>query len=329
MKKACAALIENGTFTWAKDEPPVLTDLHMEIPMGKLVAVVGQVGSGKSSLLSAFLGDMEKVSGLVHVKGEVAYVPQEAWIRNATLKSNVLFGKTCDETIYKEILKACALEQDLAILPAGDMTEIGEKGINLSGGQKQRGINLSGGQKQRVSLARAVYSDADVYLMDDPLSAVDSHVGKHLFQQVIGPEGLLNSKTRVLVTHGITHLPQTDLIIMMKDGKIIEAGGYRQLIEKKGAFYDFIIQFLSQDEGEDSEDELEEMKHVVETVTGEKIIVRRRSRHQSKVSESERGKSVPDSEIPKEEDRTLHPNGEGRLIEDETTEKGRVKWSVY
>ncbi|CAG0885967.1 unnamed protein product [Darwinula stevensoni] len=198
------------------------------------------------------------------IKGEVAYVPQEAWIRNATLKSNVLFGKTYDETVYKEILKACALEQDLAILPAGDMTEIGEKGINLSGGQKQR-----------VSLARAVYSDEDVYLMDDPLSAVDSH-------------------TRVLVTHGITHLPQTDLIIMMKDGRIIEAGGYRQLIEKKGAFYDFIIQFLSQEEGEDSEDELEEIKHVVEIVTGKKIIVRRRSRHQSKVSESESGRSVPD-----------------------------------
>jgi len=140
-------------------------------------------------------------------QGEVAYVPQEAWIRNATVKDNILFGKTYNETVYKSVLSACALERDLAILPAGDMTEIGEKvrhfDVSLAFHKPLRltlslqGINLSGGQKQRVSLARAVYSDADVYFMDDPLSAVDSHVGKHIFQQVIGPQGLLKNKVRL------------------------------------------------------------------------------------------------------------------------------------
>ncbi|KAJ8311732.1 hypothetical protein KUTeg_011087 [Tegillarca granosa] len=117
------------------------------------------------------------------IKGSLAYVPQEAWIQNLTLRDNILFGNRYVEKKYQRIIKACALEQDLTVLSAGDMTEIGEKGINISGGQKQR-----------VSLARAVYCNADIYLLDDPLSAVDSHVGRHLFNNVIGPEGLLRHK---------------------------------------------------------------------------------------------------------------------------------------
>ena len=140
-----------------------------------------------------------------------------------------------DENRYKRVVEACALEADLDILSAGDETEIGEKGINLSGGQKQR-----------VSLARATYSDADIFLLDDPLSAVDSHVGKHIFEKVIGSDGLLSGKTRVLVTHGLTFLPRTDKIIVMKDGKISETGTYKELLSKKGDFADFLIQHFSQ-----------------------------------------------------------------------------------
>ena len=121
------------------------------------------------------------------------------------------------------------------MLPAGDQTEIGEKGINLSGGQKQR-----------VALARAVYNDAEVYFLDDPLSAVDSHVGKHIFENVIGPTGILKKKTRVLVTHGITYLPEVDKIIVLKDGEITENGTYKELLEKRGAFADFLIQHLQE-----------------------------------------------------------------------------------
>uniref|UniRef100_A0A673JUE1 Multidrug resistance-associated protein 1 n=1 Tax=Sinocyclocheilus rhinocerous TaxID=307959 RepID=A0A673JUE1_9TELE len=144
--------------------------INVRIPEGAFVAVVGHVGSGKSSLLSALLGEMQKQKGSVSIKGSVAYVPQQAWIQNATLKDNILFGRDGKDSWYQKVVEACALLPDLEILPGGDSTEIGEKGVNLSGGQKQR-----------VSVARAVYCNCAVYLLDDPLSAVDAHVGKHIF----------------------------------------------------------------------------------------------------------------------------------------------------
>lgn len=146
-----------------------------------------------------------------------------------------MFGKALDKALYKRVVEACALGMDLKMLPAGDQTEIGEKGINLSGGQKQR-----------VALARAVYNDAEIYFLDDPLSAVDAHVGKHIFENVIGPTGLLKKKTRVLVTHGITYLPEVDNIVVLKDGEITDLGTYKQLLEKRGAFADFLIQHLQE-----------------------------------------------------------------------------------
>lgn len=156
-------IIENGSFRWDEEET-TLKNIDMRVEKNQLVAVVGAVGSGKSSLLSAYLGEMDKISGKVNRVGTVAYVPQQAWIQNATLKDNILFGRTYDRKRYEKVVEACALKADFDMLPAGDQTEIGEKGINLSGGQKQR-----------VSLARAVYQDADIYFLDDPLSAVDSH----------------------------------------------------------------------------------------------------------------------------------------------------------
>ncbi|XP_014829203.1 PREDICTED: multidrug resistance-associated protein 1-like [Poecilia mexicana] len=175
--------IVDGIFRWSRAESPTLKRLNVCIPEGSLVAVVGHVGSGKSSLLSALLGEMDKVEGSVVVKGSVAYVPQQAWIQNSTLKENIMFGQKRREDWYNHVVEVCALQPDLEILPAGDETEIGEKGVNLSGGQKQR-----------VSLARAVYCDRAVYLLDDPLSAVDAHVGKHIFDYVIGPRGILRDK---------------------------------------------------------------------------------------------------------------------------------------
>lgn len=152
--------------------------------------MVGKVGSGKSSLLSSLLGEMNKLdeSSHVNISGTIAYVPQQAWIQNATVKSNIIFGSELDSTLYDATINACELSTDLSVLAHGDSTEIGEKGINLSGGQKQR-----------ISLARAVYSQADVYLLDDPLSAVDVHVGKNIFDRVLGPNGLLNTKVLFLV----------------------------------------------------------------------------------------------------------------------------------
>uniref|UniRef100_A0A8C2UHN5 ATP binding cassette subfamily C member 3 n=1 Tax=Coturnix japonica TaxID=93934 RepID=A0A8C2UHN5_COTJA len=219
-----------------------LHSINLLVPSGALVAVVGHVGCGKSSLLSALLGEMEKLEGEVAVKGSVAYVPQQAWIQNATLKDNILFGQAPNEQKYQNILEACALKADLEVLPGGDHTEIGEKGINLSGGQRQR-----------VSLARAVFSSSDIYLLDDPLSAVDSHVAKHIFDQVIGPDGVLKGKTRVLVTHGIGFLPQVDHIVVLADGKISEMGSYQELLKQNKAFAEFLRNYALDENIEEDE----------------------------------------------------------------------------
>ena len=141
------------------------------------------LGSGKSSILNAILGELQKIAGDANVDGSVAYVGQQMWIRNATVKENILFGSKFDQRRYERVIDACALTDDLKILDSGDETEIGEKGINLSGGQKAR-----------ISLARAVYANRDIYLLDDPLAAVDAHVAAHIFEKVIGPCGMLRKK---------------------------------------------------------------------------------------------------------------------------------------
>ena len=246
--------LEHGTFTWDKEMAPALSNIQMEVGRGELIAVVGQVGSGKSSLLSALTNDMEK-AGLrarANVCGSVSYVPQQAWMQNASLQYNITFGRRYNENMYNKVLDACALRPDLDILPNGDSTEIGEKGINLSGGQKQR-----------VSLARAVYNNGDIYLLDDPLSAVDAHVGKHLFEQVIGPTGLLKNKTRVLVTHGVKFLPKVDKIVVLKDGAISEVGSYKQLLAEGKEFADFLIEYIQGEEEKVVDPEELEMLKVV------------------------------------------------------------------
>uniref|UniRef100_A0A8C5H691 Multidrug resistance-associated protein 1 n=1 Tax=Gouania willdenowi TaxID=441366 RepID=A0A8C5H691_GOUWI len=232
--------------------------LNVCIPEKTLVAVVGHVGSGKSSLLSALLGEMDKLEGAVTVKGSVAYVPQQAWIQNSTLKNNIMFGQERREAWYQRVVEACALQPDLEMLPAGDDTEIGEKGVNLSGGQKQR-----------VSLARAVYCDRDTYLLDDPLSAVDAHVGKHIFDRVIGPQGLLKDKTRILVTHGLSYLSQVHLILVMLDGEITEAGSYQQLMAKEGAFAELIRTYAAVEQTDDKGPDFPLPGHFLQLVRGD------------------------------------------------------------
>ena len=152
------------------------------------MAIVGDVGSGKSSLLAALLGQMKRTEGDCKVYGSLSYVPQEAWLLNMSLRDNITFGSEYNEKIYNQVIKICALERDLKLMADGDRTEIGE-----------RGINLSGGQRQRISLARCVYKQSDVVLLDDPLSAVDQNVGKHIFKQCI--KHYLADRTVIFVTH--------------------------------------------------------------------------------------------------------------------------------
>ncbi|XP_018359852.1 PREDICTED: multidrug resistance-associated protein 1 isoform X1 [Trachymyrmex cornetzi] len=347
-----ALVIENGTFCWDSEEieRPILRNINLHVEQGQLVAIVGTVGSGKSSLLSALLGEMDKVSGKVNTKGSIAYVSQQAWIQNATLQDNVLFGKALNKSVYNSVIEACALTPDFKMLPAGDQTEIGEKGINLSGGQKQR-----------VALARAVYNDSENYFLDDPLSAVDSHVGKHIFEKVLGPNGLLKNKTRVLVTHSITYLPEVDNIIVLKDGEITESGTYKQLLEKKGAFAEFLVQHLQEvgnlhvDDG--SEADLREIKQQLESTMGADELQQKLTRVRSRISESlsESG-SVTDRKslngsltrqystesqqsanyvhsnsvnVSKEKDAPKPNNVGEKLTEVEKAETGSVKWKVY
>ncbi|KAK2503012.1 hypothetical protein MC885_017373, partial [Smutsia gigantea] len=174
---------------------PELHKINLVVSKGTILGVCGNTGSGKSSLLSAILGEMYLLEGSVGVHGSLAYVPQQAWIIAGSVRENILMGGQYDKARYLQVLHCCSLDQDLEILPFGDMTEIGE-----------RGLNLSGGQKQRISLARAVYSDRELYLLDDPLSAVDAHVGKHIFEECI--KKTLRGKTVVLVTHQLQDMLQ-------------------------------------------------------------------------------------------------------------------------
>ncbi|KAH7041035.1 P-loop containing nucleoside triphosphate hydrolase protein [Microdochium trichocladiopsis] len=222
--------IRHATFSWDRHESKhVLRGINFTANKGELTCVVGRVGQGKSSLLQSILGDLWKVEGQVKLNGEVAYVAQSPWIMNATVKENIIFGHRYDSTFYEKTVKACALLDDFSQLPDGDETVVGE-----------RGISLSGGQKARVALARAVYARADVYLLDDVLSAVDSHVGKHIIENVLGSGGLLSSKCRVLATNAISVLTSADYICQLKDGEIVESGTFRQLMAMKGGIAELL-----------------------------------------------------------------------------------------
>ncbi|KAK3596597.1 hypothetical protein CHS0354_020940 [Potamilus streckersoni] len=333
--------IENGTFTWDSESEPVLKNISLEIPKGKLIAVVGLVGSGKSSLIAAVLGEMDKVTGKVTREGSSAYVPQQAWMQNATLRDNILFGKTFEEHKYRQVIDACALRTDLEILPGGDQTEIGEKGINLSGGQKQR-----------VSLARAVFNNAEIYLLDDPLSAVDSHVGKHIFDKVIGHKGLLRNKTRVLVTHGVQWLPMVDEIIVLSNGQVCERGTFEELLNHNGACTQFIRSHYTEQSKKKEEDIDPEVQQIRNRVFKSMVSVLSESgismeddvpsslpskkqlagrpklmRTISCIEEHPGGDELDLGEV-KQVTEVTDPTGE-KLIEAEKMEQGGVKMAVY
>ncbi|XP_053205975.1 ATP-binding cassette sub-family C member 3-like isoform X2 [Panonychus citri] len=323
----------DSTFSWSKDEDSVLRNINLTIGRGKLVAIVGPIGSGKSSLLAALLGNLYKRKGMVNVSGRIAYVPQTAWLQNATFRQNIVFGQSFRSEKYEFVVNACSLVPDLKMLPGGDLTEIGE-----------RGINLSGGQKQRISIARAVYANSDIYLLDDPLSAVDAHVASSLFDKVIGPNGLLKNKTRILVTHRITFLPQVDEIIVMKDGSVYETGKYDELMSKKGQFYDFIVQYLAESEAQDQLDEdpekINQMKSSVKSALEARLSldrtlsigalsrsISRQSTQTSNEISIDRSNSM---KIEKFKDQSENVNKEKhKIIAIETAETGSVAFRVY
>ncbi|XP_044222047.1 ATP-binding cassette sub-family C member 4-like isoform X2 [Thunnus albacares] len=236
-KRDCMVKIQDLICYWDKMlEAPTLQNVSFTVSSEQLLAVIGPVGAGKSSLLSAILGELSQESGVVKVKGELIYTSQQPWILPGTIRSNILFGKELNPQKYDRVLRACALKRDMELLPGGDLAMVGD-----------RGSNLSGGQKARVSLARAVYQDADIYLLDDPLSAVDAEVGRHLFEECIC--GLLRKKPRILVTHQLQYLKAADQIVVLKQGQVVAQGTYSEL-QRSGLD---LTSLLKEDEGQEEE----------------------------------------------------------------------------
>ncbi|CBI34441.3 unnamed protein product, partial [Vitis vinifera] len=220
--------IKSNRISWEDNSTrATLRNINLVVKPGEKVAICGEVGSGKSTLLAALLGEVPHVDGIVRVYGKIAYVSQTAWIPTGTIQENILFGSAMDPYRYREAIEKCALVKDLEMLPFGDLTEIGE-----------RGVNLSGGQKQRVQLARALYQDADVYLLDDPFSAVDAHTATNLFNEYV--MGALSMKTVILVTHQVDFLPAFDLVLLMSEGEILQAATYDQLMHSSQEFQDLV-----------------------------------------------------------------------------------------
>lgn len=330
--------IRDGTFSWDRHaDRHALVDVNFSASKGELTCVVGRVGAGKSSFLQALLGDLWKVKGEVIVHGQVAYVAQQTWVMNASVKENIVFGHRYDPVFYDKTVKACALTEDFAQLPDGDETEVGE-----------RGISLSGGQKARLTLARAVYARADIYLLDDCLSAVDQHVGRHLIENVLGPNGLLSGKTRILATNSIPVLMEAEFICLLRDGRIIERGTYNQLMAMKGEISNLIKTANNQDqttesvttssnsstiidEGEDQAEKENEREEAQEYLTqmqpirpGGYTIKKRKGSTTTLRRASAASFKGPRGKIRDEEE----PMSKTKQIK-EFSEQGKVKWDVY
>ncbi|KAF8409706.1 hypothetical protein HHK36_005785 [Tetracentron sinense] len=296
--------IIQGNFSWDISSPnSTLKNLNFRVCHGMRVAICGTVGSGKSSLLSCILGEVPKVSGALKLSGTKAYVAQSPWIQSGKIEENILFGKEMDRERYERVLEACSLKKDLEILSFGDQTVIGE-----------RGINLSGGQKQRIQIARALYQDADIYLFDDPFSAVDAHTGTHLFKECI--LGLLGSKTVIYVTHQVEFLPSADLILVMKDGRITQAGKYNDILCTGTDFLELVaahkkaLSTLDSIEAGPAEN-LSQVEEDGDVGSAKEVV------HQEEKRDCEK-------------DETNDVVGlKGQLVQEEEREKGRVGFPVY
>uniref|UniRef100_A0A674JAH3 ATP binding cassette subfamily C member 9 n=1 Tax=Terrapene triunguis TaxID=2587831 RepID=A0A674JAH3_9SAUR len=222
--------VTNGYFSWGSGLA-TLSNINIRIPTGQMTMIVGQVGCGKSSLLLAILGEMQTLEGKVHWNNRnrysVAYAAQKPWLLNATVEENIIFGSPFNKQRYKAVTDACSLQPDIDLLPFGDQTEIGE-----------RGINLSGGQRQRICVARALYQNTNIIVLDDPFSALDIHLSDHLMQEGILKFLQEDKRTLILVTHKLQYLPHADWIIAMKDGYVLREGTLKDIQTKDVELYE-------------------------------------------------------------------------------------------
>ncbi|KAL2758487.1 hypothetical protein ACRALDRAFT_1075065 [Sodiomyces alcalophilus JCM 7366] len=311
-------VVRKGDFLWQFDDDlgNTLDDINLTARNGQLCAIVGEVGAGKSSLLHAILGEMHKARGSVVVRGSVAYASQQPWLLHGTVRDNILFGQPFDKDFYQQTIAACALLDDLAQLPHGDATVIGE-----------RGLGISGGQKARVALARAVYARADVYLLDDCLSAVDAHVGRHLISHVLGPQGLLRTKTRILATNTTTVLPCADYIYLLQDGAIVEACS-----PTTASFHpnSLIGRLLGRDGPNETADEAEEIRGISSAADIDPTAEENRKRWSETtvgtLLGSEGEGAQPTNHSDRQGDEESHPAVHGEL---ESVSSRETKWGVY
>ncbi|XP_044057052.1 ATP-binding cassette sub-family C member 12 isoform X2 [Siniperca chuatsi] len=284
---------------------PTLRNVSFTLPKGNLLGVCGNVGSGKTSLISSILEQMHLLQGSVTADGTFAYVSQQAWIFHGTVQENILMGEPFDQAKYDRVVDVCSLRADLKILPYGDQTEIGE-----------RGLNLSGGQKQRISLARAIYSNKDIFLLDDPLSAVDAHVGKHIFEKCIKKE--LQGKSVILVTHQLQYLEFCDDILVLEDGKVREAGSHQALMKANGRY----TQLISNYQMEHSKTQKEEDEVSPHAAQLKEVELRDRT---------DGGIVNPAFDLSDEKDdgTTADQKCGDQLVSQESSTEGAVSWRVY
>ncbi|KAK4427310.1 ABC transporter C family member 8 [Sesamum alatum] len=289
--------IQGGCFSWDADtSAPTLTGVSLQARPGQKIAVCGPVGSGKSSLLYAILREIPKTSGTVSVLGSVAYVSQASWIQSGTIRDNVLFGKPMEKNKYEEAIRVCALDKDIESFDYGDLTEIG-----------QRGLNMSGGQKQRIQLARAVYNDADIYLLDDPFSAVDAHTAAALFNDCVMTA--LAKKTVILVTHQVEFLSNVDNILVLEGGQVTQSGSYEELLVAGTTFEQLVFAHKSAIESFDASSSSNKNEHQTQRVD------------QLDQNNKLYGKEERDGEI--------RTNKGIQLTEEEEKEVGDVGWKSF
>ncbi|XP_065808466.1 ATP-binding cassette sub-family C member 12 isoform X2 [Labrus bergylta] len=288
---------------------PTLRNISFTLPKGNLLGVCGNVGSGKTSLISSILEQMHLLQGSLSTDGTFAYVSQQAWIFHGTVRENILMGEPFDQAKYDRTVDVCGLRDDLKILPHGDQTEIGE-----------RGLNLSGGQKQRISLARAVYSNKDIFLLDDPLSAVDAHVGKHIFEECI--KKALRGKSIILATHQLQYLEFCDDILVLEDGEVLEAGDHQALVKVDGRYAQLISNYQIEESKTHTDDE-----DVSDQDGAQLKEMEMRDRADSGIVNLDSASLSYENDYASIADQISSAGDQ--LVSEESSSKGAVSWRVY
>ncbi|XP_078379983.1 ATP-binding cassette sub-family C member 4-like [Oculina patagonica] len=308
-------VVKSVTSTWnqEKSDKVTLEDISFEVEKGDLCMVVGPVGSGKSSLLMMMLGELRITEGSLCIRGKIGYVPQEAWVFSGSVRQNIVFGQIFEQDRYDKVIRACCLEQDVELLPEGDLTLVGEKGVTLSGGQKAR-----------VCLARAVYYRADVYILDDPLSAVDVRVGRQLFDECIN--GIIQECPRILVTHQLQYLRNATEILYLEEGKIRSRGSYTDLASEGINLVSLLS--VSNDDDDDKDSAIDDDSEPVQPIQVQNVVLRRGTGAKG-IKAVNRWSTTSSIDIEGDFEVMANKAKEKPQVESEERPRGNIPYSLY